>query len=510
MSGRRQYILNIIWSWAGVATLILNGIVITPYLIRRLGAEDYGVWVFGLSFVEYFWMIDLGVRPATVKLTAEYDALGKESELNSLLSTAMTYSVAAGLIILALISLGSGWIARFFHVANPALPLLIHVVSLSWAFGLVFNVFAAALEGLQRFDITNRIFIGSTAARSISLFSAVHFGYGLRGMSIGLLATQMAMYLSFYVGLRRVFPALSISPRRASRAAGREIWIYARQLVSAMLSARLLNSAIPSLITYLVGVRNVTYFSNTQKTLDYASEGIGRFGLIMGPRAAAQMACGNRDQVIRLGEYGNRYCLMLWLLFATFFAVYAYPLFQVWINTDFADHSTVLLKLMLFGYTLWLGQFASAAILMGIGRYAEYSASLLMEAILAAAAFGLFLPRFGLAAGVAAFSALIALNRCVNLSRIYCKEFRLELLPFLWRVYRTPVLLAAADVAALFVIRNSWIAGRNWRELIVIGCANALALSLAAFWLVLEPEHRSLFLDKLGARLRVFALSRRT
>src|SRR5581483_6560646 len=118
--------------------------------------------VFGLFFVEYFWMIDLGVRPATVKLTAEYDALGKESELNSLLSTAMTYSVAAGLIILALISLGLGWIARFFHVANPALLLLVHVVCLSWAFGLVFNVFGAAREGLQRFDISVRIFMGTT------------------------------------------------------------------------------------------------------------------------------------------------------------------------------------------------------------------------------------------------------------------------------------------------------------------------------------------------------------
>ena len=502
MSSRRQYLLNIIWSWAGAATLLVNGAVIAPYLIRRMGAEEYGIWAFGLSFVEYFWMIDLGVRQATVRLTAEYDGLGQRSELNGLLSTAATYSGGVGLIILLSIYFGAGWIARFFHISHPGFPLLLHVVSISWAFGLIFNVFGAGLEGLQRFDVTNHVFISFTAARSISLLLAVHFGFGLKGMTLGLLVTQLAMYGAFYVALRRELPELRISLGRANRAFGHRIWIYARQLMSGMLSARLLTSAIPSLITYFLGVRNVTYYSNTQKTLDYAGEGIGRFGTITGPRAAALMARGLRPQVMYLGEYGNRYCLMLWLLFATFFAAYAYPFFQVWINTDFADSSHILLKLMLFGYTLWLGQFASAAILMGIGRYSEYSASLLIEAVITVIGFGLLLPRYGLVAGVAVYSVMIAINRCANLSRIYCKEFNLAVLPFLWRVYRTPLMLGTLDLIALFVIKRLWVPGRNWPQLIAVGTINAAALALAGFWLVLEPEHRSLVVTTITEKFR--------
>jgi O-antigen/teichoic acid export membrane protein len=327
LSSRRQYILNIIWSWLGAAALILNGMLVSPYLIRRLGVDTYGIWALGLSLVEYFWMIDLGVRPATVKLTAEYRALEKWGSLNSLLSTAVTYSAAMGSLVLLLISLNTGAISRFFHITHPSFPLLIQVVSFSWAFGLVFNVFGAAIEGFQRFDITNRIYISFTLARSLTLVALVHAGRGLGAMSVGLLLTQFLMYAAFFVSLRRLYPDLEISPRLMTKEAGREIWLYARQVVSGLLSARLLQSAIPSLIARFLPIRNVTYYTVTQKVLDYAGEGIGRIGLITGPRAMDWIARGARDEVLSLAEYGNKYCLTLWLFFGVYFMVYGEPYF---------------------------------------------------------------------------------------------------------------------------------------------------------------------------------------
>jgi len=510
VSGRYQYLLNVLWGWVGAATLILNGAIMAPYLIRNLGTEQNGIWVLALSMIEFFWMIDLGVRPATIKLSAEYHALEKWSDLNSVLNTAVLYSGVIGLLILSAVTFNTARIAQFYHIAHPSFPLLIQMVSLSWAFGLVFNVFEAGLEGFQRFDITNRIFILFTLARSMTLIAMVHFGYGLTGMAIGLLVTQFMMYAAFYVSLRRIFSELRVSPRLASRAAGREIWLYAKQVVSAMLSARLLSSAIPSLITLFLRPGSLTYYNSTQRVLDYAGEGIGRIGIITGPRASDWMARGLRPQLVRLGEYGNRYCLCLWLIFATFLAVYGRPLFIVWVNPEFADNSTLLLQIFLFGYTLWLGQFVSASILMGIGRYSEYSASLMIEAILTVASFAVLLPRYGLAAAVAAFSIMISLNRCVNLSRIFTKEFQIPQIPFLWRVYRTPMTLGVLDMAGLYIIRHSWIPGRSWAELIAVGVVNTLVFGAAAFWLVLEPDHRELMLRKIAERFRAYAQPRQT
>ena len=504
MSSRRQYILNILWSWMGAAALILNGMLVSPYLIRHLGVDTYGIWALGLALVEYFWMIDLGVRPATVKLTAEYRALEKWDMLNSLLSTAAGYSAIMGSLVLLLISLNTGSIARFFHITHPSFPLLIQVVSFSWAFGLVFNVFAAAIEGFQRFDITNRIFISFTLVRSLTLIALVRLGHGLGSMSLGLLLTQFLMYAAFFVSLRRLYSGLKLSPRLMTKAAGREIWLYARQVVSGMLSARLLQSAIPSLIARFLPVRNVTYYTVTQKVLEYAGEGIGRIGLITAPRAMDWMARGHREEVLSLAEYGNKYCLALWLFFGSFLLVYGRPLFRVWISPEFADNAGVLLTIMLFGQTLWLGQFTSGAILMGIGRYGEYSGSLMVEAIVTVLGFGLVLPRLGLPAAVAISSTMIFLNRCVNLSRIFAKEFKINQMAFLWRIYRMPMALAFLDVAGLWAIKRSLLPGRNWRELIAVGMAHAVMYCTAGFWLVLERDHRALILEKLQERWRDF------
>jgi O-antigen/teichoic acid export membrane protein len=306
------------------------------------------------------------------------------------------------------------------------------------------------------------------------------------------------------VSLRSLYPGLKVSPGLMTKEAGREIWLYARQVVSGLLSARLLQSAIPSLIARFLPIRNVTYYTVTQKVLDYAGEGIGRIGLITAPRAMDWMARGYRQEVISLAEYGNKYCLTMWLFFGTFFLVYGDPLFRVWISPEFAEKAAVLLPIMLFGSTLWLGQFISGAILMGIGRYGEYSASLMVEAIITVLGFGFALPIYGLPGAVAVSSIMIFLNRCVNLSRIFAKEFQIDQMSYLWRIYRMPMAVALVDVAALWVLRKGLLPGRNWPELITVGAAHAAFFGGAAFLLVLGPSHRTLVLGKLGDKWRGF------
>lgn len=497
MSSRRQYLLNMIWSWLGAALLITNGIVVSPFFIRRLGTDRYGIWALGLSLVEYFWLIDLGLRPATVKLSAEYRALEDWKSLNGMLSTAVSYSAVMGLLILALVSLNTGWIAAFFRIQDPSFPLLLQVVSVSWAFGLVCNVFAAATEGFQRFDITNRIFIVFLAFRSFTLLALVWLGYGLAAMSVGLLVTQLSMYATFFVCFWRLYPQMRVSPALVSKTSGLHIWRTARQMISGMLSARVLQSAIPSLIARQLSVRHVTYYSVAQKMMDYASEGIGRVGMITSPRAAELMVRGQKDEVVFLAQYGNRYCLVFWLACGTYFLAYGEPLCKVWINGEIAAQAAILLPIMVVGYTLWLGQFISASILMGIGRYGVYSASLMVEAVLVVIGFWLAMPHFGLAGGVVVASALMALNRCVNLSLIFCREFNLNPINFLWHIYCGPIALGAVQTAFLLMLRNTWIAGRNWRELITASLIHGVVYACAAFWLLVHPDHRAMVLDKL-------------
>ena len=502
MSTRRQYLLNIIWSWLGALALILSGLVVAPYIIRKLGSDTYGVWALALSFVEYFWLIDLGVRPATVKLGAEYRALDNWAALNRLISTALAWSAAMGSLILLAVSFNTAAIARFFHIGDPAFPLLVQVVSVSWAVGLVANVFAAGLEAFQRFDTTNHIFITFVVIRSALLLLLVGLGFGLTEMAFALFATQMLMYAGFYVAFRRAYPELRIDRSLVTHAQAVEIWRYARQIIPAAISTRLLQGGLPSLIARFLPIRNVTYFTVTQKVLDYGGEAIGRLGLITGPRASDWMARGYRDNIISLAHYGNRYSLCLWLIFATWLLVYARSLFRVWISEEFAGEAAALVPPLAIGYTLWLGQFISAAILMGTGRYTAYSNSLLIEAVLTIAVFAVALPLYGLTAGAVVVAIFIAANRFVNLSRIFCREFSLRPLRFVRDIYAVPLAIGAADLGLLWLIKTSWLPGRSWFELILSGALNTLVLCAVFLWLVAEPVHRQFAFETVARKWR--------
>jgi hypothetical protein len=307
-----------------------------------------------------------------------------------------------------------------------------------------------------------------------------------------------------YTRFRRLYPAMQVTPGLVTRAAGSEIWGYARQMVSALASVKLAQSAIPSLIARFLPVANVTYYTISVKVLDYGTDGIGRVGLTTTPRVADMLARGIRDSVLFLAQYGNRYCLTLWLMLATFLFVYCEPLFRIWINPELALRAGVLVPILLIGYTGWMSQFISSSILMAAARYSRYSTSLLIEAVIAVAGVAVVLPVYGLTGAAVVVSSAMFLNRCLNLTQIFCREFDVAISTHLRRTLMVPLALGAADVALLWGVRRTLLPGNSFAQLLVAGAFNTILLGSAALWLVAEPTHRRFAIDTVMGRWHAF------
>jgi O-antigen/teichoic acid export membrane protein len=495
MDTRKQYLRNLAWSVIGALALLVSGLLVPPILIRKLGSSQYGIWALTLSLVEYFWLIDFGLRPATVKLSAEYRALGRLDDLQRILHTALLYSGAAGLLVLAGVWANTARIASLFQIDTPEFPVLIRVIGISWALGLSVNILAATLEGYQRFDLTNKIAILAAAVRSASTIAVVTLGYGLREMSIALLASQMLYYALIVVCFRAECPSIALMPFTPGRAQARILWQLGRQTFSALISGRLIQSSIPALIAFFLSTRHVAYYTVCLRILDYTGESIGRIGVATGPRAMDWMARGHTSRVIHLAHYGNRYCLALWVPIACLVAVFGEHACRLWINDEVARHAGAILPLLVVGHTLWVGQFISSAILMGIGRYEAYSTSLLLESFAIIGGFAAVLPHFGLVGAAAVSSAFYILNRCLNLARIFCKEFKLAPGPFLLSIYLRPMLLCAASLL-LLAAASQYVTVNTWFRLIGLSSAYGVLYGAAAFWWIVEPEHQELVFER--------------
>src|SRR5512133_2224983 len=97
-----RFLINVLWSWTGVAANLFIGFILSPYIIRKLGAERYGIWALIFSILDYFWFFDLGLNTAVCNFAARYLAVKDNEKINELINTALFYFSMLALAIWAM------------------------------------------------------------------------------------------------------------------------------------------------------------------------------------------------------------------------------------------------------------------------------------------------------------------------------------------------------------------------------------------------------------------------
>ena len=98
----KQLKLAALLSYLNIAITIVVGILLTPYTIKMLGDEEYGLYSLIGAFVGYLSVLDLGLNNAIVRYTAFYRAnKDKKGEENFLALSFIIY-VVIGILIAVL------------------------------------------------------------------------------------------------------------------------------------------------------------------------------------------------------------------------------------------------------------------------------------------------------------------------------------------------------------------------------------------------------------------------
>src|SRR5215475_1599394 len=194
-----RLITNVLWSWTGVAASLFQGVVITRFLVRSLGEEQYGIWLLIFSILDYFWFFDFGLNTAVTNFCARFLAVKEPEKINEVISTSLFYFSLIGLCVWA-ISPVLAWNAhRFFHKVPPAsqheFSNLILITGISWGLCIMMHLFLSALDGFQRFDLTSRVMVVQVALRSAGYYIALRTGHGLVMMASVYVATQILGYV---------------------------------------------------------------------------------------------------------------------------------------------------------------------------------------------------------------------------------------------------------------------------------------------------------------------------
>ena len=487
---------NVLWSWTGVVASIFTGFWLSPYIIRKLGNEGYGVWALAFSFLEYYWLLDLGFRSATLKYSAHYRATGEDDKVNEVVNTGVAYSaMTAALLIFATLCL-AGYADRFFQISaayRTVFTTLIVMVGSAWAVGTVFSLLSGVVEGYQRFDLTSRVWILTTALRALGLLIVLALGYKLKAMAAVAITALAVGYAYNYRNLREVFPALHFSFSRVKLPMFRQMLGYGVHTSVATVAAQLLNQAGPLLVGHFLPTAFVGYFVLPVRLLSYSVDMVCKVGFVTGSNAAEMAARREYDAVYKMGLYVNRYCYALFAPLALALCLYGTELLRVWINPEFALHGGPIIRVIAVGTTLGIAaQFNSSSILYGLGKHPRYAYSLLIEAILSSAAIYVAIPRYGIVGAAWVTAVFMVLNRGLVTSWLFCQGVERGVGAYLRGVYLRPTLAGIPVFLGGWWIKVHWLPGKKWIE--VLGGMGLLASTyyLVAFFVCLEKEHQSI------------------
>src|SRR2546423_8162451 len=181
----------------GVGANIFVGLILSRYIIRKLGDERYGIWALVFSIIDYFWFLDMGLNPAVTNFCARYLARRQNDKINEVVTTALFYFSLIAVLIMGLTVLLSNQMVRWFNVApahRAEFSTLILITGLSWSLCVVLHMFVSCLDGFQRFDLTSPVLVGTVILRSAASALLLMFGYGLVAMGISFVCFQVLGY----------------------------------------------------------------------------------------------------------------------------------------------------------------------------------------------------------------------------------------------------------------------------------------------------------------------------
>lgn len=262
------------------AAVILLGIWLTPFLLRRVGQHEYGLWLVAGQLLGYLALLDLGVLailPREVaalsgqsdKAKARVDIAGLLARIRSIVRTWQLpgLTVACALIWWFLPSDWSG-------LSRPLIPVFVAFIAL-----YPLRILLAALQGVQEMTFLAGAQLAGWALGTATTIALIVAGAGLYALVIGWIVTTTVPAALAWWRSRSLWPA---ADRTAPRGPNSEIfrsslWLSAGQVAQVLLAGsdvllvgRLLGAA--AVVPYACTGKLVTVFANHPHLLMHVAQ----------------------------------------------------------------------------------------------------------------------------------------------------------------------------------------------------------------------------------------------
>lgn len=365
----RKVASNALWNVSGQLVSLCVGLLALPLLLLELGPARLGVFTLALGLIGLSGLFDLGLGRALTQTVSSSLAQGRShAQVAALVSRIITLLAALGTLWAAALWWAAPFVVDRLFSLHGALALEtisgLRALALSIPFALAATGAMGALEGLQQF-------------RLLSLWrmpmSVLQFGLPLAAASIepnvgwviaALALTRlvwMVLWLSHLKRLLPTAPGTVLSHHDLRHALQFGGWLSVSNLVGPLMVY-----ADRFYLASLFPPAQVAYYSVPFDTAFRATSlPQTAINALFPALAHAQDKPEATTRLLALA-IGAMMALMLPPILVA--GVFAHPLLAGWLNTEFANHATPVLQLLLAGIFINSAAHVPYALLQAHGR----------------------------------------------------------------------------------------------------------------------------------------------
>ncbi|MBC7642935.1 MAG: oligosaccharide flippase family protein [Flavobacterium sp.] len=449
-------------------TIILTnvlGLLITPFMIHKLGKQEYGLYTLIGSLVGYISVLDLGLNNTIIRFLAKYRAQNdRKAEENFLATTFIIYCIISLLIVIIGIVIFYNLDNIFYKLSASDLykaKIMFAILIFNLAITLPGGTFSAIYSGYEQFVFPRMLNIIKYIVRSITLVLILSLG----AQSIGMVILDTILNLSiiainvFYVftHLKVKFKLYNFKWSYIREIFSYSVWIFVYAIVAQLqwTSGQLILGRISTttiIAIYGVGILLGTYYAAF-------SAAIAEVFLPRATKMTVLNATGEEltDMMIRIG----RFSLIMLLFVLGGFLVFGQQFINLWVGNSFADSWTIAIIIMIT-YTFPLSQLFAHSILEAKGKF-YFKALVYISLITVGTAFGTYLFRFFGVIGLITGSTSGWIISQIIMNFYYHKKIGLNIPRFFNGLLHNLFLTFLTILAIAFLI--NLIPGNNWLNL---------------------------------------------
>ena len=377
----KQFTKNIFSGWSALLVRTVITLAVSPVYIHLLGNDQYGIWVLGISIMNYTTLLDFGLRQAIIRFVSKYLQEDNYEKINGIIHSAfMLSSFAAMLTILFSVTISFIGI-DLFNIAGGyefTARLVLLIVGLDTAINFLFMAWGGSLGAFHRYDYLNGVIIAENILKAITLVLILKSGHGLIYFAAVFPFFSLLRNIVSAIILKMKFPRLKFGVGRVSEEAVRQLYRFGAVGFLISLSWLFIDNMDRILIGYLIDTETVTIFSVATVIMIFMRQFVLSASLPLRPVISSLESSGEMETIRHIYISGTKYLAWLTFSFAGGVFIFAESFIYLWMGPGYGESARIL-RLLVFPYAFYFSQAFGISIFYGTETHRKLLYLLIFE-----------------------------------------------------------------------------------------------------------------------------------